>query len=50
MLQEADKGMLFNPPDNVKTEYPELPVSYTYKEMKKIIMGIMEENGRPKAS
>ncbi|WDN88454.1 phosphoserine / homoserine phosphotransferase [Desulfosarcina sp. BuS5] len=50
MLQKADKGMLFNPPDNVKNEYPELSVSYTYKEMKKIITGIMEEDGRPKAS
>ncbi len=50
MLQKADKGMLFNPPDNVKNEYPELPVSYTYKEMKKNITEIMEEDGRPKAS
>ncbi|MCD6184776.1 MAG: bifunctional phosphoserine phosphatase/homoserine phosphotransferase ThrH [Deltaproteobacteria bacterium] len=41
MLQEADKGMLFNPPDNVKTEYPELPVSYTYNDMKKNIMKIL---------
>ncbi|MBL0732516.1 MAG: bifunctional phosphoserine phosphatase/homoserine phosphotransferase ThrH [Desulfosarcina sp.] len=50
MLQEADQGMLFNPPDNVKTEYPELPVSYTYNEMKIIITKILEGNGRPKAS
>ncbi|MCD6224678.1 MAG: bifunctional phosphoserine phosphatase/homoserine phosphotransferase ThrH [Deltaproteobacteria bacterium] len=50
MLQEADQGMLFNPPDNVKNEYPELPVSYTYKEMKKNITKILGGNGIPKTS
>ena len=46
MLQEADHGMLFNPPDNVKAEYPEFPVSYTYNGMKTIITQILEGKGR----
>jgi len=34
MLKEAQKGFLFSPPDNVKAEYPQFPVSYNYKELK----------------
>ncbi len=37
MLKEADTGILFKPPENVKDEYPEFPVTYTYEELKKII-------------
>jgi phosphoserine/homoserine phosphotransferase len=37
MLKEADTAILFRPPENVKTEYPELPVSITYDELKSII-------------
>ena len=37
MLQEADKGILFRPPDNVKNEFLEFPVLYSYDELKKII-------------
>ena len=36
MLKEADKGILFNPPDNVREEYPELPATYNYDELKSI--------------
>ena len=39
MLKAADSGILFNPPDNVKTEYPEFPVTFSYGELK----GIVEE-------
>ena len=34
MLKEADTGILFRPPDNVKVEYPEFPVTTTYEELK----------------
>lgn len=37
MLKEADNGILFNPPDNVREEYPELPVTYNYEELKSIM-------------
>jgi len=37
MLKEADTGILFSPPDNIKNEFKELPVSYNYDELKKII-------------
>ena len=41
MLQEADHGMLFNPPENVKTEFPELPVTCNYTELEKRINKII---------
>jgi len=34
MLKTADTGILFRPPDNVIAEYPELPVTRTYTELK----------------
>lgn len=34
MLQKADIGILFCPPDNVVTEYPNLPVTRNYDELK----------------
>jgi phosphoserine/homoserine phosphotransferase len=37
MMKEADVAFLFRPPDNVKEEYPEFPVSYKYAELKKLI-------------
>lgn len=37
MLKEADVGILFSPPENVKNEFPELPVTYNYDELKSII-------------
>ncbi|MBW2176481.1 MAG: bifunctional phosphoserine phosphatase/homoserine phosphotransferase ThrH [Deltaproteobacteria bacterium] len=37
MLKEADEGILFNPPDNVREEYPELPATYNYGELKEIM-------------
>jgi phosphoserine/homoserine phosphotransferase len=37
MLKEADQGILFRPPQNVVDDYPELPVTKTYDELKDII-------------
>jgi len=34
MLKESDTGLLFDPPENVKKEFPEFPVSYSYDELK----------------
>ena len=38
MLKEADAGILFSPPDNVKQDYPEFPVAAQYDELKKHIL------------
>jgi len=41
MLKEADKGILFSPPDNVVKEFPELEVTYNYGELKGLIIKTM---------
>jgi len=41
MLKEADKGILFCPPDNVVSEFPELPVTNNYDELKGLIIEAM---------
>lgn len=38
MLKEADTGILFNPPDNVRKKYPELKATYNYKDLKDILI------------
>jgi phosphoserine/homoserine phosphotransferase len=37
MLQAADKGILFKPPENVQNEFPELPAAHTYADLKGVI-------------
>ena len=37
MLAEADTGILFAPPENVITDFPDLPVTHTYAEAKNLI-------------
>ena len=37
MLQTADRGILYRPPENVKEEYPDLPVTTDFSELKEII-------------
>ena len=32
MLTEADTGIFFRPPDSIRTEYPQFPVTQTYAE------------------
>ncbi len=44
MLKEADTGLLFRPPENVKDEYPDFPVSYTYDQLKDILQDILVNN------
>lgn len=38
MLMDADRGILFRPPANVINEFPELPVTYKYAELKELII------------
>lgn len=38
MLLQADKGILFRPPDNVIRDFPELPVTMNYRELKELLM------------
>ena len=44
MLKQADKGILFDPPENVKNEFPEFPVTYTYDDLKNIIQQILSDD------
>ena len=34
MLAQANRGILFNPPDNVKAEFPQFPVATSYDDLK----------------
>ncbi|HAY39082.1 MAG TPA: bifunctional phosphoserine phosphatase/homoserine phosphotransferase ThrH [Desulfobacteraceae bacterium] len=47
MLKEAHNAILFNPPDNVKNEFPEFPVTFSYEELKSIIEKILSNNINP---
>ena len=42
MLQEADAGILFCPPDNVIQEFPQFPVSRNYKEFKNTLLDLRD--------
>lgn len=37
MLEEADAGILFCPPDNVVADYPQFPVARSYEELKPML-------------
>jgi len=43
MLKAADKAILFRPPDNVKAEFPQFPVTTTYAEVKREIQKIINQ-------
>lgn len=43
MLQEADNGILFRPPENVENEFPELPATHSYEELKSLIENILKK-------
>ncbi|MEA3427804.1 MAG: bifunctional phosphoserine phosphatase/homoserine phosphotransferase ThrH [Thermodesulfobacteriota bacterium] len=42
MLKEADTGILFRPPDNVKNEFPEFLALSNYDQLKNIIQKILK--------
>lgn len=50
MLKQADTGILFDPPENVKNEFNEFPVTYSYDDLKEIIQQILSDGSGPKPS
>jgi phosphoserine / homoserine phosphotransferase len=44
MLKEANSGILFNPPENVKNEYPDFPVTFNYEDLKQMIQKLMSNH------
>ena len=44
MLKQADNGILFDPPENVKNEFPEFPVTYSYDDLKNIIQQVLSDD------
>lgn len=43
MIRQADRGFFFKPPESVVTDYPEIPVTRDYAELKTMIMKLLEE-------
>lgn len=43
MLQEADHGILFQPPDNLREAEPDMPVVHTHDELKAAIEAAFQE-------
>ncbi len=41
MIKQANVGVLFRPPENVVKDYPDLPVTTNYEEVKKIIESVI---------
>jgi phosphoserine/homoserine phosphotransferase len=37
MLQTAEKGILFRPPENVVAEFPQFPVTHDFDSLKTIL-------------
>ena len=44
MLKEADAGILFDPPENVKNEFPEFPVTYNYDQLKDVLKDLLTDD------
>ncbi len=42
MIQEADQGFFFSPPDSVITDFPDIPVTRNYHELKTMISSLLE--------
>ena len=42
MIKEADKGFFFCPPDTVISDFPEIPVTRNYSELKSMIKTLLE--------
>lgn len=43
MLQQAQKGILFRPPENVVAEFPQFPVTEDFDELKNILVAALPE-------
>ena len=48
MLKAADDGILFDPPENVKNEFPDFPVTHSYDDLRHIIQQILNKQNNPK--
>lgn len=42
MLKQADQGILFRPPQNVISDYPQFPVTTEYEELKEFIISYLK--------
>jgi phosphoserine/homoserine phosphotransferase len=42
MLEAAQHGILFRPPANIKTEYPQFPVAETYEQIKRELTPLLK--------
>lgn len=42
MIQAADQGFFFNPPESVITDFPEIPVTRNYAELKTMITSLLD--------
>ncbi|WP_299982332.1 bifunctional phosphoserine phosphatase/homoserine phosphotransferase ThrH [Desulfobacula sp.] len=42
MIQEASQGFFFNPPDSVITDFPDIPVTKNYRELKTMIGTLLD--------
>ena len=42
MLEAANHGILFRPPQNIKSEFPHFPVIETYEELKLVLEGYLQ--------
>lgn len=42
MIQEADQGFLFNPPDSIVADYPQIPVTRNYQELKAMVTSALQ--------
>ncbi len=42
MIQEADQGFFFNPPESCITDFPNIPVTRNYAELKKMIVSLLD--------
>jgi phosphoserine / homoserine phosphotransferase len=43
MLQQADSGILFCPPDNVIKEFPQFPIAKNYQDFKALLLSAREK-------
>ncbi len=43
MLRKADRGILYNPPQNVADEHPDLEVIKTYQSLRRVISGLIDD-------
>ena len=41
MIQEANKGFFFQPPDSVVSQFPDIPVTRDYSELKTMIKKLL---------